>query len=511
MNKQLVHIILMINIFCLPIPSIQASQPTTFKEKITNFCNHHPTISRFFGSIGLTSLFGVTAVIGAKVVANSVSGSHEQQRTIMLILAPTIHATLTRLMPILLPMVSKPAKESYKFHEIEPIERSAYIGPIPEEAYFLAEMLNSKVKFSIDQTEHEKTIEQQYSQLNPKLHALLFANVPCDTRQSEENQLTIGDNAIVLGNANQTDKNQLTIHSNTIEDETRPSGFIFHGPGGTGKTTLIQVIAGMARDQEIKPRIFGFKMSDLDTFKYAHQYTHAINAMIYEIIAKLKPGEKAILTMEECDSLLGSHSKKITDGRAYLNNFLKQALDKCKEKGIIFVGTTNHLGTLNPQLMRRLTFVPMGLPNKDTRKELLHHFTKKYLDTKTVPGFENFLSNLSVITEGFSQGNIEELISTFRRKKINFTEIGQKSCALTLHAQLNKVAIMRRKEAEDEHFFNSAETNELMPKPSTSKFDVIPKLLRSSSCPDLFSSLPMREQNFSDKGKQKINPLAIGK
>ena len=490
MHKRLINIFLVMSIALAPSNTLHAWNLATLKDKITTFCENHKTTSKCLTAIGFLSLIGLATVGAAKAVAGSApdSVSEKHRRMIFLNMIPRILGNMAGFIPIFLLNKVKKSDDSFEFTEIPTKSKDQYIGTLPREAVNLIQEINPNANIKIDETEYKEAIIQKCGQLPAEFKETLLEGVEINNHQ---------------------DAAENTAPSTTILRETTPSGFLFHGPGGTGKTTLIQVIAGMANDNQHKPKIFSFKISDFMEYKYANQYIKAIQSMINKITSKLNPGEKAILVMEECDSLFGSRRSKVSDGQGIFNNFLKTALDQCKAQGIILALTTNHLTTINPQLKRRLIFVPMNLPDENIRKKFLQYSIKKYCDKNVLSSsFNNptLIDNLASHTKEFSQGNMEELIAQLARENVSLSKLGGVEHYTVLVAeQIKKVRDMRTQEQSDDRIFkalepvrNPRQNRPLASVASTSKMPIT----RRQSLPNLSKSTI--EPEPIGKGKQRL-------
>ncbi|MEO5334847.1 MAG: ATP-binding protein [Magnetococcus sp. YQC-5] len=145
---------------------------------------------------------------------------------------------------------------------------------------------------------------------------------------------------------------------------TPPNGILFFGPPGCGKTHIARAVAKKSERHfiEIKP-------SDLGSI-YIHGTQGKIANMFKEAISKIP----CLLFLDEFDSLVpvrggagGHYDKEVNEFLVHLNN--------CAENGILVIGATNLLSSIDPAVKRpgrmdKKIFI--GLPDIEARFELFH-------------------------------------------------------------------------------------------------------------------------------------------
>ena len=141
-----------------------------------------------------------------------------------------------------------------------------------------------------------------------------------------------------------------------------PNGILFYGPPGCGKTHIARALAKKAGRafMEIKP-------SDLGSI-YIHGSQGRIRALFDEAVEKAPH----LMFFDELDALvpMRGHAGGYQDNE--VNEFLIQ-LNNCGERGLLVVGATNRLGSIDtavsrPGRMDKKVFV--GLPDVEARAEL---------------------------------------------------------------------------------------------------------------------------------------------
>lgn len=113
-------------------------------------------------------------------------------------------------------------------------------------------------------------------------------------------------------------------------------GYLFHGPPGTGKTSLVQALAGHLEYNICQVHLSHPRMTD-DSLRAA------VN----------QAPRKSLLVFEDIDAVFGRDREKLLQDSPLTFSGLLNALDGVgKADGQIFVLTTNHRERLNPALIR---------------------------------------------------------------------------------------------------------------------------------------------------------------
>ena len=182
-----------------------------------------------------------------------------------------------------------------------------------------------------------------------------------------------------------------------------PKGLLLYGPPGTGKTLMAKAIAGEAD-------VPFYAMSGSD---FVQMYVGVGASRIRSLFNKAKKSEKAVIFIDEIDAIgkkrarSGSASNDERDQT--LNALLTEMSGFHENTGIVVIGATNRLDTLDEALLRPGRFdrqIEIGLPDVNSRKKILS------LHAKGKPLSEDVdLVSLAKSTVYFSGAMLENLLN----------------------------------------------------------------------------------------------------
>lgn len=233
-------------------------------------------------------------------------------------------------------------------------------------------------------------------------------------------------NLIIDANKKENDKTKITLDSvagnveakSMVEDiigfikdpslysnvgARMPKGLLFYGPPGTGKTLMAKAIAGEAD-------VPFYAMSGSD---FVQMYVGVGASRIRNLFNKAKKHEKAVIFIDEIDAIgkkRARNSSASNDERDQtLNALLTEMSGFHDNQGIVVIGATNRLDTLDEALLRPGRFdrqIEIGLPDINSRKKILD------LHVKNKPLSDDInLYDLAKSTVGFSGAMLENLIN----------------------------------------------------------------------------------------------------
>ena len=182
-----------------------------------------------------------------------------------------------------------------------------------------------------------------------------------------------------------------------------PKGLLFYGPPGTGKTLMAKAIAGEAG-------VPFYAMSGSD---FVQMYVGVGASRIRSLFSKAKKNEKAVIFIDEIDAIGKRRSKNTSasnDERDQtLNALLTEMSGFHDNQGIVVIGATNRLDTLDEALLRPGRFdrqIEIGLPDVNSRHKILS------LHAKSKPLSDDVdLYELAKSTVLFSGATLENLLN----------------------------------------------------------------------------------------------------
>lgn len=182
-----------------------------------------------------------------------------------------------------------------------------------------------------------------------------------------------------------------------------PKGLLLYGPPGTGKTLMAKAIAGEAN-------VPFYAMSGSD---FVQMYVGVGASRIRNLFNKAKKNEKAVIFIDEIDAIGKKRARNVSasnDERDQtLNALLTEMSGFHDNQGIIVIGATNRLDTLDEALLRPGRFdrhIEIGLPDVNARKHILSLYMKKKPIADDID-----LDELAKSTVYFSGAMLENLIN----------------------------------------------------------------------------------------------------
>ncbi len=182
-----------------------------------------------------------------------------------------------------------------------------------------------------------------------------------------------------------------------------PKGLLLYGPPGTGKTLMAKAIAGEAN-------VPFYAMSGSD---FVQMYVGVGASRIRNLFGKAKKSERAVIFIDEIDAIGKKRARNVSasnDERDQtLNALLTEMSGFHDNQGIIVIGATNRLDTLDEALLRPGRFdrhIEIGLPDVNARQQILSlHARKKPLSDDVS------MESLAKSTVCFSGAMLENLLN----------------------------------------------------------------------------------------------------
>lgn len=182
-----------------------------------------------------------------------------------------------------------------------------------------------------------------------------------------------------------------------------PKGLLFYGPPGTGKTLMAKAIAGEAN-------VPFYAMSGSD---FVQMYVGVGASRIRSLFNKAKKNEKAVIFIDEIDAIGKKRARNASasnDERDQtLNALLTEMSGFNENQGIVIIGATNRLDTLDEALLRPGRFdrqIEIGLPDINARRKILSLYAGKKPLSDEVD-----LDNIAKSTVYFSGAMLENLMN----------------------------------------------------------------------------------------------------
>jgi cell division protease FtsH len=180
-----------------------------------------------------------------------------------------------------------------------------------------------------------------------------------------------------------------------------PTGFLFAGPSGTGKTMLAKALAG-----ECQMPFFSVSAADLSS-SYAGGTTENIK-QLFDTARKYAP---AIIFIDEIDAIGGNRERNTSPDSHMVVNTLLTEMDGFNEaqEPLFILAATNYPRTLDSALLRPGRFdetIMCDLPNKEARTQFFERFMAKH-NLYWEPSETELLVRR---TQGFSSALIEQVL-----------------------------------------------------------------------------------------------------
>lgn len=180
-----------------------------------------------------------------------------------------------------------------------------------------------------------------------------------------------------------------------------PSGIIFYGPAGTGKTKLARAVAN-----EANVPFFYVSGSDL-----VELYSGMGAKKVRSIFEEARKNTPCILFIDEIDAIGKARTGSPSDSEREqtLNELLTQLDGFQKNEGIFTISATNHLELLDKALIRPGRFsekIMIPVPqNKKERLEILKLYSKDKIVSDEV------LEYMTRVSTGFSGAELENFMN----------------------------------------------------------------------------------------------------
>ncbi len=180
--------------------------------------------------------------------------------------------------------------------------------------------------------------------------------------------------------------------------EFAPRNVLFHGPPGTGKTSMAKALANIANVQ-----MFMIRATDL-----IGEYVGDAARKIHELYKIARDNKPCIIFIDEFDAIALDRSFQALRGDvSEVVNALLSELDGIKRnEGIVTIAATNNIIMLDRAIRNRFEVeIEFKLPNEKERYEILKYYCNK-LNVKV----EADLFEIAKLTEGLSPRELKERV-----------------------------------------------------------------------------------------------------
>jgi len=189
-----------------------------------------------------------------------------------------------------------------------------------------------------------------------------------------------------------------------------PTGLLLVGPAGTGKTSIAHLIATQTRRS-----FYAVAPADVPTAE-----------RLVQVFARAREHSPSILFIDELDGLLPRGDNGYFMGQHQLQ-FVEQGLMLMSQldpgNQVFLVGTTNHIGNIDPRVLRGGRFtekIEIGFPDDQGYLRLID----KYLGSIPIAAALTRGAILGRI-RGISPADLQALVSTAKRMAMNRMKAGE--------------------------------------------------------------------------------------
>jgi len=183
-----------------------------------------------------------------------------------------------------------------------------------------------------------------------------------------------------------------------------PTGVLLIGPPGTGKTMIARLLA-----TETGRSFYPITAADV-----LGGVTGASVKKLSEVFNRAKEHSPSIVFLDEMDGLLPRNS-------GYLNQHDVQLVEQClieisqlePEHNVLLVGTTNHIGHIDPRVLRGGRFsekIEIGVPSAAGYNKLLRKYLRKARFDRSLT-----IEQVAERMTGISPADLEAICSTAKR------------------------------------------------------------------------------------------------
>lgn len=188
-------------------------------------------------------------------------------------------------------------------------------------------------------------------------------------------------------------------------------GFILYGPKGTGKTFIVEALAG-----ESKIPLYKLDAANFESAKVGESEKN-LQKIFKQLEKKFEEtGEYSILLIDEADGILKDRSKTNEFNKKITNELLKH-LNNAGKKGIIVIAATNYFDEIDTAIQDRLTTaISIQPPSQEMREAIIKNLFDKEIVTQNITSDD--IKEIAQKLEGFSSREITAILSNTMATRI---------------------------------------------------------------------------------------------
>lgn len=181
-----------------------------------------------------------------------------------------------------------------------------------------------------------------------------------------------------------------------------PRGIMLYGPPGCGKTSVIEAVATES----------GFPLYKLKVGKTGSKYVNETSTNVqkaYEYVAAMAHNYETpvFLAIDEMEAMTGKRGRGNNGEDDKLVSTLLQIIEEARGKNVIILGATNCFDNIDDAVKSRFDDkIYIGLPDDDTRREVLRIHLNKRTKGQTLAKVDQELDKVVAMTKGFSNRDI---------------------------------------------------------------------------------------------------------
>ncbi len=267
------------------------------------------------------------------------------------------------------------------------------------------------------------------------------------------------------------------------------SGFLLYGSPGTGKTYIVESLAG-----EMNIPLYKLDSSRFED-KYVGETEKNLKKIFDQLETKFKEtGEYSILFIDEADSIL-SNRENSGEYKSGIVNQLLQYINNSAQRGIITITATNYKDKIDKAVLSRLgEQIAVSQPDIESIKSIIDLAIKNLKIADNISNDD--IAEIAARLNGFSARDIDTILSNTIDTQLSYTD--EQLTVEDFKREINNFAITH-------------ELPEINDRNKTSSYDTFIKRLKISSddpqnLDDLGGMKDVKEKLLQVVGFDMLNP-----